>query len=153
MTNTMLRRVAVAAVVAAGTLATFGADTADAGRTVSPFAGSYTGPQPDGFTQDAWGSISISSDGKIVGSRPPAGYSDDRFNGSVADDGAYQLVVTWNPNKFRNWVKDAGTPETAPADIAGPITLVSSSGTIAIGADGNLYGTTSRGNSFVWLRK
>lgn len=157
MTNTMVRRLAVAAVVAAGTLATFGAGTADAGRTVSPFAGSYTGPQPDAYTQDAWGSISISSDGKIVGSKPPAAYSDERFNGSVADNGAFEIVGSWNPNKARWWVRDAERTSLEKRDATelqgGTIHFVQSSGTIVLGSDGNLYGSTSRGNSFVWLRK
>ena len=157
MTNRTVRNFAVAAVAAAGAFATLGTDTAIAGRTVSPFAGSYAGPQPDGWVPDDWGSISISSDGKIVGTRPPAGISDDRFNGTVAADGTYELVATWNPNKLRWWVRDVlpAPVETSGAAslAAGTVTYIQSSGTIVKGTDGNLYGTTSLGNTFVWRRQ
>jgi len=166
MTKTMVRTLAVATVAAAGALATFGADTAVAGRTVSPFAGLYSGPAPDAWTDAIWGSISISSNGAIVGSQPPAGY-DGKFNGSVKDDGTFEILGSWNPNKTRWWVTDflPALVETSDSTAmsrarvgknplaAGVIHYIASSGTIVLGGDGNLYGTTSYGNSFVWTRK
>jgi photosystem II stability/assembly factor-like uncharacterized protein len=160
MTNSMVRTFALAAVAAAAGLAAFDAETAVAGKTVSPFAGLFTGPLPDAYSTAAWGSIAISSDGKIVISQPPAGYSDERINGAVKDDGAYETYASWNPNKMRNWVTDVLPAPVARSDADADANLrdavihyVSSSGVIARGADGNLYGTTDRGNSFVWTRK
>jgi hypothetical protein len=148
MTSTMVRKFAVTTFAAAGALATFGAASAVAGRTISPFTGQYTGPLPDAYVAQDWGSIAISSDGKIVGTKPPAGFSDTRFTGTVRDDGTFEILGTWNPNKFRWWVTDVH-----PVLAAGTVTYVQSAGTIVLGTDGNLHGTTTYGNSFVWRRQ
>src|SRR5262245_39565477 len=153
MKSTMILTFAGAVVAAAGALATIGAESAVAGRTTSPFAGEYSGPRPGGSDQYVWGSISISSDGRIVGTQAPAGFSDDRFTGSVNDDGTYQVSWgNWNPNKARWWVKDA-RPSRAETDLAEGTIRLGTSGTLVLGSDGNLYGTATYGDPFVWRRK
>jgi hypothetical protein len=152
MRNTIMLTLA-AAIAAAGALATIGADTAVAGRTTSPFAGTYTGPRPGAYYQDDWGSISIGSDGRIVGTLPPASSTEARFTGSVGSDGTFEIANgTWNPGQTRWWVKDVrpGSAETGLAE--GAIKLVTT-GTIVLGSDGNLYGTATYGSPFVWRRK
>jgi hypothetical protein len=153
MTNSTAGRLAVAAVADAAALATIGAGDAVAGRTASPFAGEYTGPRPGAYYQDDWGSIVVGSDGRIVGTLPPATSTEDRFTGSVGSDGTFEIANgTWNPNKMRWWVKDVrpGAAETGVAE--GTVKLVTA-GSIVLGSDGNLYGTATYGSPFVWRRK
>jgi hypothetical protein len=153
MKNTMILTFAAAAVAAAGAFATFGADTAVAARSVSPFAGEYVGPRPGAYSQDDWGSIVIGSDGRIVGTLPPASTTEDRFTGAVRNDGTYEIANgTWNPNKMRNWVKDVSPSPAETGLTEGTIKLVTT-GTITLGTDGNLYGTASYAVPFVWRRK
>jgi hypothetical protein len=156
MRTTTMAAMTVAAALAAG--ATFLGTSAEAAPAANPFAGEYTGPMPDSYIADPWGSISISSDGKIVGTKPPAGYSDDKFVGSVKSDGTYEIIGTWNLNKARWWVTDVRPvlgeePDAAAKPLAGVVKYVQSSGTLTKDAYGNLYGTTSRGNTFVWMQK
>ena len=158
-----MRTMLVAAVVAAGVGAVVLTPAAEAGPTVSPFVGTYTGPALEPFDEYSvvWASISISTSGKISGTKPDVWIGTGKFAGSVAADGAYSLSGSfqWTWPHAKNWVRNvipggaeigaAGATDAAVATTS----YFQSGGTLVLGADGNLHGTTTSGATFVWTRK
>ena len=132
---------ALAALSAAAVL-DVGSSTAEAAKSVSPFAGTYvagTWPVP----------ITISDGGRITSS-----YSGERrykgsISGRVSADGSYSYTVSqtyaiWGylPHghiQKEGWIWVTWTGE--------------STGNMALDLDGDIVGTEDTGYSFVWLRQ
>jgi hypothetical protein len=165
----MVQRFAVAAVAVAGVLATLGAGSAIAGKGAtggSPFAGKYTGPVPDIGVWGDFGSISVSSGGAIAFAQPPAAAGDWKFSGAVSDDGTFAVTGKFTPHgRPSRWIDDVlpksdETSSAADRLVAGAVAetgigtlYFQSSGIVVRGSDGKLHGTTTAGDSFVWVPK
>jgi hypothetical protein len=163
MSSTMVRNFALATLSVCA--AVCGSTVEAAPRSSSPFAGKYTGPVPDASAWGDWGSISISTNGGIAFSQPPAGF-EWKFSGSVHDDGTFSVSGQYhfpgNGGFFTNVLPAldetsvSGDQSSAGAAAAPAIALTLTSlstGTVVLGGDGNLHGTTTAGASFVWTRK
>jgi len=162
MRNTMVRTLAVAA-LGVGAMA-FGSAAVAAPPASSRFAGKYTGPVPAIGAGD-YGSITVSSGGGIAFQQPPAEGDGWRLSGSVSSDGAFTITGKYHA-PGDGWIKDvlpapvetSDPAERSPTGAAANPSIeftwtFVSTGTIVLGGDGNLHGTTTAGNSFVWTRK
>ena len=135
-----MTRVAVAgcmALAALGAVAVLdvGSTTAEAGPSVSPFAGSYVGTVPH-FGSSASMAVTISDAGRMTGSTNFGGF----VSGRVSADGSYSFTVT-----------ESGTNEDGRRRRwKSSYTLA---GNMALDSDGNISGTTDTGGSFFWLRQ
>jgi hypothetical protein len=134
------------AAMGAATVLDVGARTADAAPSVSPFAGTFVGNDPQGYRWDAW-TITISDGGRISSSWPAA---KGTISGRVDDDGSYSFTVSKSIVPIPNWRGTGPKLVTVKYDSAG---------TMALDADGNIVGTeeTNSGTihvgSFYWVRQ
>jgi hypothetical protein len=167
MRNMLMVGAVLAAVAGVG--ATAFSPAVEAAPASSPFEGEFSGSVAlPGPSYIAFETISISSTGRLVGSNPQGNTA--KCSGSVSADGTYALSgsIRFKFNQGPGgWIRDRDVnPRLDPRpdrlesrtdtakDSAIPTTYYfTSSGTLVLGADGNLYGTTDFGTTFVWTRK
>jgi hypothetical protein len=128
------------AIAAAGaaTVLDAGSATAEAAPSVNPFAGTYAGGAPGGFSSYNHFTVTISGNGRI--SAVSSYTTWDKINGQVDADGNYSVSVTLS-------VFDAYTDyRTVRYKSQGALALVGD-------GSGNIVGTTSTGSSFLWVRQ
>jgi hypothetical protein len=148
MMLSMTRRAVAGALALAALGATFGftpgVGTADAAPSVSPFAGSYVGADPLGWSYP-W-PVTISSRGRITSS---FSVSDRKgsIDGRVSADGSCSFTVSVS------WVTDEERRGHAGWTNVWTTQSYQTTGSMAPDSDGNIVGTTDTGGSFVWLRQ
>ena len=136
------------ALAAMGTVAVLdvGSSTAEAAPSVSPYAGTYVGRDPQGW-RSSW-TVTISDGGRITGSLPSAKGS---VSGKVGDDGSYSFAVSMAIQPIPGEMERGQGPKyvTVKYDSAGTMALV----------DGDIVGTEETNSntihlgSFFWVRQ
>lgn len=126
-----------AAALSAAAVLDVGSATAEAAPGVSQFAGTYSGPDPDGLVS-RW-TITIDEAGQLS-----ARSGDDRISGRVGADGRYSLTVRATVLVFGRGREP---------DLVLKTVQYKSTGSLSPDAAGNLVGTDDDGGSFVWTRQ
>jgi hypothetical protein len=132
------------AALGAGLVLDVGATTAEAAPSVSPFAGTYVGADPQGW-YPSW-SVTISNKGQISGSFGSSGqYWKGTIGGGVSAGGRYSFTVSVTEPSYDEGPRDPRVPRSKRS--------YESAGNLTSDPAGDILGTDDTGRSFIWLRQ